>query len=208
MNLVLDPAEGRHGLYLGNIEAAHSVNTLRQKDIKAVLTAAEYSGVKYSKGEGITHLIIPADDIPSYNMARHFERGIKFIREQLAQGCVLVHCFAGISRSSTLVLAYLIREHRVSLVRGIDMLRSRRPIVCPNIGKELKRRREAEQPKEDKLEIVALQPPTQTKKGLHPNLLHSPETAPEPKSRTLGKYKPGSFSRSGSINARLLWRPK
>jgi hypothetical protein len=40
MNLVLDPAGGRGGLYLGNIEAAHSLQLLHKHQIKAVLTAA------------------------------------------------------------------------------------------------------------------------------------------------------------------------
>jgi hypothetical protein len=159
-------------------------------------------------------MVVAADDVPSYNMARHFDRAVRFIGEQLARGNVLVHCFAGISRSSTLVLAYLIKEENVPLLRGIEMLRARRPIVCPNIGffrqlkqfetKELRRKKEPEsEESRPGLELVVSKPPTLKKKGVHPNLLNKAELMTP--SLSLARNKPTSFSRSGSLNARFQW---
>ncbi|CAF4263091.1 unnamed protein product [Adineta steineri] len=45
---------------------------------------------------------------------------------------VLVHCQAGISRSSSIVLAYLIRYHNDSLEKAYEYLLERRPIAAPN----------------------------------------------------------------------------
>lgn len=47
---------------------------------------------------------------------------------------VLVHCNLGISRSTTLILAYLMKTFHATLFEAFKFLRHRRPIVCPNNG--------------------------------------------------------------------------
>lgn len=56
----------------------------------------------------------------------------KAIKEE--NGIVYVHCHAGVSRSSTLVLAYLMQEEDIPLQQALSLLRLKRPIVCPNPG--------------------------------------------------------------------------
>ncbi|KAI2540644.1 DUSP22 isoform 14, partial [Pan troglodytes] len=58
--------------------------------------------------EGVKYLCIPAADSPSQNLTRHFKESIKFIHECRLRGeSCLVHCLAGVSRSVTLVIAYI-----------------------------------------------------------------------------------------------------
>src|SRR4029079_540522 len=45
---------------------------------------------------------------------------------------LLVHCHQGISRSSTLVLAFLIAKYRLSLDQALLLLRRGRKVVTPN----------------------------------------------------------------------------
>ncbi|CAF0946036.1 unnamed protein product [Adineta steineri] len=47
---------------------------------------------------------------------------------------VLVHCQMGISRSSSIVLAYLMKYHHDTLMKTYDFLLDRCPISCPNPG--------------------------------------------------------------------------
>lgn len=47
-------------------------------------------------------------------------------------GGVLVHCQAGMSRSATVVAAFLMRELRLDPVEAITFLRERRPVVDPS----------------------------------------------------------------------------
>lgn len=49
-------------------------------------------------------------------------------------GKVFVHCFAGRSRSSTSVIAYLMQETGMSLNSAFKLVKRRRPIVYPNPG--------------------------------------------------------------------------
>jgi atypical dual specificity phosphatase len=40
----------------------------------------------------------------------------------------------GISRSATIVCAYLIAEQGLTAAAAVDFVRERRPIICPNVG--------------------------------------------------------------------------
>lgn len=49
-------------------------------------------------------------------------------------GRVLVHCQAGISRSATICLAYLMHTQRVKLDEAFDFVKRRRQVISPNLG--------------------------------------------------------------------------
>lgn len=57
--------------------------------------------------------IIPILDVPSQNILAYFENASQFIDSVLktSYGKILVHCFAGVSRSATIVIAYLIKKN-------------------------------------------------------------------------------------------------
>ncbi len=49
-------------------------------------------------------------------------------------GRVLVHCQAGISRSATICLAYLMHTRRVRLDEAFDFVKQRRQVISPNLS--------------------------------------------------------------------------
>ena len=51
-----------------------------------------------------------------------------------SSGRVLVHCQAGISRSATICLAYLMMRKRVRLDEAFEFVRQRRSIISPNFS--------------------------------------------------------------------------
>ena len=87
---------------------------LKKYNIGAVLTVAAQTGLKYSKSQIEKHEIIQAHDVESFNLSRYFERIFNFIENNIKNTNVLVHCFAGISRSATAVIAYLMKFHNMS----------------------------------------------------------------------------------------------
>jgi hypothetical protein len=54
--------------------------------------------------------------------------------DQPPKNKVLVHCFAGKSRATTFLLAYLIKERKINLKDGLDLVWKVRPIAAPNPG--------------------------------------------------------------------------
>ena len=59
---------------------------------------------------------------------------LDWIKEELEKGNVLVHCMAGVSRSSTITLAYMMKHLDYKLDHALALLRVRRPIASPNSG--------------------------------------------------------------------------
>ncbi|XP_049738141.1 dual specificity protein phosphatase 22 isoform X4 [Elephas maximus indicus] len=85
--------------------------------------------------EGVKYLCIPAADSPSQNLARHFKESIKFIHEcrLKGEGC-LVHCLAGVSRSVTLVTAYIMTITDFGWEDALYTVRAGRSCANPNLG--------------------------------------------------------------------------
>lgn len=52
-------------------------------------------------------MVIEADDFPTYDMSPNFQKINQFIHSNLETTNVLVHCFQGMSRSATAVIAYI-----------------------------------------------------------------------------------------------------
>ena len=75
--------------------------------------------------------------MPSADIARHIPDAIKFIHDGLTAGKgVLVHCAAGVSRSSSVVIAYYMVRNGIQFEEALELVRSKRMCVCPNNGFE------------------------------------------------------------------------
>ncbi|KAK2491821.1 hypothetical protein MC885_014410 [Smutsia gigantea] len=85
--------------------------------------------------EGVKYLCILAADSPSQNLTRHFKESIKFIHEcrLRGEGC-LVHCLAGVSRSVTLVIAYIMTVTDFGWEDALHTVRAGRSCANPNLG--------------------------------------------------------------------------
>jgi serine/threonine/tyrosine-interacting-like protein 1 len=69
-------------------------------------------------------------------LRNRFDETIRFMNTAFENPSsrILVHCNLGISRSTTLILAYLMKTYNATLYEAFKFLRHRRPIVCPNLG--------------------------------------------------------------------------
>ena len=64
-----------------------------------------------------------------------FERATEKIHaHRLGRGRALVHCMAGVSRSASICIAYLMRFCDMSLREAFYFLRDKRCVVRPNVG--------------------------------------------------------------------------
>ncbi len=82
----------------------------------------------------VEYKIVPTQDVPSFDMTAAAADAAIFVRRRAAEGKkVFVHCHAGISRSATVVLIYMMSEG-ARLPAALKYLKSRRPQVQPNVG--------------------------------------------------------------------------
>ncbi|XP_071464931.1 dual specificity protein phosphatase 15 isoform X2 [Marmota flaviventris] len=83
----------------------------------------------------ITYLRIPVADTPEVPIKKHFKECISFIHCcRLNGGNCLVHCFAGISRSTTIVTAYVMTVTGLGWREVLEAIKATRPIANPNPG--------------------------------------------------------------------------
>jgi protein-tyrosine phosphatase len=93
------------------------------------------SADSYRTRPGITYLRIIIDDADDEHISKHFEATSAFIQQHLGEGhAVLVHCYAGISRSATVCIAFLMRNRDLSLNQAYAVVEVVRSIIYPNEG--------------------------------------------------------------------------
>ena len=121
------------GLFIGSIGAAINKEAMLTKGITHVLCAA--GGIKLYHPNDFVYKQVLIADTPGSDMYSHLGSCCSFIGRAISSGGkVLVHCFAGKSRSATVLASYLMLTKRVDMVTAIDMMRKKRPIVQPNPG--------------------------------------------------------------------------
>ena len=75
-----------------------------------------------------------AEDAENFDLYRYFDECANFIRDQIKNTNVFVHCYAGISRSASIVIAYMIKHLGYSLKEALRKVKGARSIVEPNSG--------------------------------------------------------------------------
>eukprot|EP00899_Mesostigma_viride_P022967 jgi/Mesvir1/3855/Mv19819-RA.1 len=120
-------------LYLGSIGSYYNRAALRQLSITHILSVMV--DVPKDAPEGIVTKNIPVTDAVTTDIASKFLDSYRFISAAIEQGgTVLVHCFAGRSRSVTVVISYLMAAHDMSLDEALAIVTKARPVACPNPG--------------------------------------------------------------------------
>jgi protein-tyrosine phosphatase len=124
-------------LFLGDQRQAVDEDVLRHLGITHIVDATEgRKSAAAAAAVGAAHMHVNVPDCVSADISRFFESTGAFIAAALhgpSPGRVFVHCRAGISRSTSLVLAYLLRAGLCGGLReGFEGVLCQRPFVCPN----------------------------------------------------------------------------
>ncbi|OBZ72497.1 putative rhodanese domain-containing dual specificity protein phosphatase [Grifola frondosa] len=131
------PSEIIPRLYLSGVFTAGSEEQLSSLGITHIISLIEVRPPYPKSLPHLKTLHIPIEDTANTNILQHLDLTTNFIRaalEESKHNVVLVHCAMGISRSATVVCAYLLATTPMIADEAIDFVRSRREIVCPNIG--------------------------------------------------------------------------
>nr|XP_020664145.1 dual specificity protein phosphatase 22-A-like [Pogona vitticeps]XP_020664146.1 dual specificity protein phosphatase 22-A-like [Pogona vitticeps] len=120
------------GLYLGNIRDSEDRENLVKHGITHILSV--HNNAKPVLDD-MTYLCISASDSSNQNLIQYFKECIKFIHEcRLNGGGCLIHCLAGVSRSTTVLVAYLMTVTNLGWEECLAATRAVRSYVSPNFG--------------------------------------------------------------------------
>jgi protein-tyrosine phosphatase len=120
-----------NNIYIGNYPAALNISLLKNIGITHILVAGK-DMVEMFPNDFI-YKTISLYDSPHTNISKYFPESNTFIK---SADKILVHCGAGVSRSVSLVLAYLISEYNMTYSESIKLMKSKRQIANPNTGFE------------------------------------------------------------------------
>ena len=123
-------------VYLSGIAMLTKEN-LEKLDISLIINAT-YEWPKICpmiRGREVVNIRVPVDDSGVDDISIYFDEVSDKIEENYGKGGqTLVHCMAGASRSTSIVLAYLVKFENISLVNAYISVRNRREVGRPNIG--------------------------------------------------------------------------
>ncbi|XP_060625105.2 dual specificity protein phosphatase 13B-like [Anolis sagrei] len=127
-------------IYLGDAWAARCKRIIQSLGVTHILNAADgpyniNTGARYYRDLPVQYYGVQAFDDTSFDISIFFYDAADFIHKALNTegGKVFVHCAMGLSRSATLVLAYLMIYENLTLVEALKAVDSHRGI-CPNTG--------------------------------------------------------------------------
>ncbi|XP_057306613.1 dual specificity protein phosphatase 1-like [Hydractinia symbiolongicarpus] len=120
-------------VYLGNAYHSSQKELLKKLGITAILNVSRVCPVLFPNS--FEYKTISIGDNATENISCHFDESIKFIDDVKSKnGKVLVHCRAGISRSATICIAYLMRKCGYTLDEAYDFTKKKRSNISPNFN--------------------------------------------------------------------------
>ncbi|KAK2142842.1 hypothetical protein LSH36_907g00004 [Paralvinella palmiformis] len=129
------PVEVLPYLFLGNAKNSADLACLSRNGIKYILNVTNNIPNTFEGDSGFHYMKIPINDHWSQNLAASFPEAIAFIDEAREKNCgVLVHCLAGISRSVTVTVAYLMYRRHLTLNDAYDVVKKCKPNISPNFN--------------------------------------------------------------------------
>jgi len=121
-------------LYLGSEEDANNQELLKSHNITYELNVSNKCPKPDFVSEG--HFMrIPVNDSHNEKLIQHFGQAFQFVEKvRKSNECVLVHCLAGISRSPTVAIAYVMRHLRMNCEDAYRYVKSKRASISPNFN--------------------------------------------------------------------------
>lgn len=130
MNTSQNISQITEDIYLGNIHGASDEKLLNLIGITHIINLSCQPNFFPNKYK---YLKIDIADSPNVDISKYFDLTNKFLDRAISEnGKIFVHCMAGISRSPTIVISYLMLE--LNLMTAYKTVQSRRRIINPNEG--------------------------------------------------------------------------
>ncbi|GLD99216.1 hypothetical protein PINS_up007934 [Pythium insidiosum] len=122
-------------LFLGNFWQADNAQIVRDLKITHIINMGAITETR-QQFDGVEYLDVDIKDKVDVDIRVAFTPTIEFIQRaaQTPGSRVLIHCVQGVSRSSTIVIWYLMLETKCTLSAAYSYVLKRRPLIFPNRG--------------------------------------------------------------------------
>lgn len=121
-------------VFLGKANSAQSYEILQELGITHILMIG-YDLTAWFPDRGIIYKHIELEDKETTDILPTFAETAGFIGNAIKSGGrVLVHCQAGVSRSASVVIAWIMKSQGVSYMDAYWICKSRRTCIMPNRG--------------------------------------------------------------------------
>ncbi|KAI8562520.1 hypothetical protein RHMOL_Rhmol03G0042500 [Rhododendron molle] len=126
------PTKEIRKVYAGSLrpEDGSGDNSKSALSPEKLLYSLEYAGKDFK----FVRMAVAIKDTESENLLDYLDVCLDFIDQSRKEGGVLVHCFAGVSRSAAIITAYLMKTEQLSQEDALEALRESCESVCPNDG--------------------------------------------------------------------------
>ncbi|KAM8939019.1 uncharacterized protein RCH25_052597 [Pelodytes ibericus] len=122
-------------LFLGNEKDAQDLGRMVTLNIGHVLNITTHLPLYHAESGALRYKRLPATDNSKQDLRQYFEEAFEFIEEAQQEGKgVLIHCQAGVSRSATVVIAYLMKHTLMTVGDAYKFVKGKRPIISPNLN--------------------------------------------------------------------------
>lgn len=119
---------------VGSEDDAHNIALLDSQGVTHVLNLTT-NDFNSQVAQTRQCLKIVLQDSLSEDLLSHLKTAIEFIEQaRKSQGRILVHCIAGISRSVSVAVAYLMWYRRMSVQDAMNLVQARRECASPNLN--------------------------------------------------------------------------
>ena len=128
-------------LYIGNRAASEDLRLLKSEGISRILQLLDFYIPKEYEDSIEVHYI-RMEDSENENLERILPEALRYIHIAISQGKkILVHCNAGVSRSGSVVIAYIMATEKMDFRTALSFVEDKRACVSPNPGfiEQLKR---------------------------------------------------------------------
>ena len=132
-------------LFVGDLASASNIDAIKEQGITHILTVINGAFELFPKE--LCYKIVHINDDPWVNIGKYFDESNKFIDDAMnsPDTKVMIHCQRGVSRSVTLLLAYMLYKQNSAkqipreliddtIIMVLAEVKEHRPIAEPNDG--------------------------------------------------------------------------
>ena len=118
-------------VFIGSIDSVYDIEILRKHGINNIISVISDFIPPYP--EDFNYLVVNALDTHNTDLTNVFETTNEFIEKSLDNNeSILIHCYAGRSRSVSVLIAYIIYKFGMDYENSLNAIKYKRNFVEPN----------------------------------------------------------------------------